>query len=65
MRWNAYNIDNPPFNIEELAKDLEEMYDINTDVYLSKYSGNILDVEIEFINSWLFHGLNTIRDSLE
>jgi len=65
MRWNAYNIDNPPFNIQEVAENLKDQYRIEDDIFLAKYEVGITDTEIEFVNSWLFHGLNTIRNALE
>jgi hypothetical protein len=65
MRWNAYNIDNPPFSLEEVAKNLKDQYQIENDIFLAKYDVGIVDTEIEFVNSWLFHGLNAIRNTLE
>jgi hypothetical protein len=65
MRWNAYNVDRLPFNLEEVAENLRSQYKIEDDKFLAKYEVGIIDTEIEFVNSWLFHGLNSIRNVLE
>jgi hypothetical protein len=65
MRWNAYNIDNPPFDIEEVAKNLRDQYKIEDDIFLTKFDVGLNKDEIEFVNSWITYGLNAIKTSLE
>ena len=62
LRWTAYYIDDIPFNIKEIAAKIKEKYDADPIKVTGKFKVGIKDNEIQFVNSWVFFGLNTIRE---